>query len=220
MATPRLEILREPFAGAALLTGAVLGFLVMLFHPTGHELVQAADQAATIRRDRWVHALAIVAMGLQGLGAVGFVRRLAGVTLGLAELGAVAYALASVGGVIAALASGFMAPRLLAMGGGVPPPDLWRFNAHCNQVAAALYVVAGSVAIGAWSFADWRGALPRWLAGFGAVTSTLAAPLVVVGHLRLDVHGFGAVVLAQGVFWCGAGVVLWRGPAGSVGAAA
>lgn len=220
MTTPRLELDREPFAGAALLVAAVVGCVLMLFHPTGHELLQTAGQDAAVRRDRWVHALAIAVMGLQGLGAVGIVRRLAGGRLGLAELGAVAYALAGIGGVIAALASGFVAPRLLAMGDGVPPPELWQFNAHCNRVAAALYVVAGSVAIGAWSFAGWRGGLPRWLSGFGAVVSLLAALLVAVGHLRLDVHGFLAVVLAQGVFWGGAGIVLWRGRGASVGGAA
>lgn len=213
MSSSRPEFVREPFAGAALMVGAVLGFAIMLFHPTGHDLVQAAEQAAVVRRDRWVHALALVAMGLQGFGGIGIVRRLAGGRLGLAELGAVAFALAGVGGVIAALASGFVAPRLLAMGDGVPPPELWQFNAHCNRVAAALYVVAASVAIGVWSFAGWRGAWPRWLAGFGVVASLLAAGMVAAGHLRLDVHGFGAVVFAHGVFWGGAGIVLWRRPA-------
>lgn len=33
---------------------------------------------------------------------------------------------------------------------------------------------------------------------------------VLAGHLRLDVHGFGLIVLAQGVWLIGTGVLLWR----------
>jgi hypothetical protein len=33
---------------------------------------------------------------------------------------------------------------------------------------------------------------------------------VVIGHLRLDVHGFGAVVIAQGIWMITVGVLLAR----------
>jgi hypothetical protein len=44
----------------------------------------------------------------------------------------------------------------------------------------------------------------------GAIIGTLALLAVVIGHLRLDVHGFGAVVLSQGIWFITIGVLLAR----------
>lgn len=57
-------------------------------------------------------------------------------------------------------------------------------------------------------------ALRRGSGVFGCVVAGLALLALLSGHLRLDVHGFGAVVLAQaawlvliGLELCGAGAV-------------
>lgn len=49
--------------------------------------------------------------------------------------------------------------------------------------------------------------------GDGVVVAPLAAAMVAVGHLRLDIHGFAAILLGQAAWMAGAAVVLWRAPA-------
>ena len=80
-----------------------------------------------------------------------------------------------------------------------------------NQAFAKIFVVAASIAILAWSIAIVRSrALARGLGIYGIV---LAPPTVVAllsGHLRLDVHGMGAVVLTQAIWFVIAGASLCR----------
>jgi hypothetical protein len=87
---------------------------------------------------------------------------------------------------------------------------VWRLTRLLNQSFAMLFVLASTAGIVAWSLAGWRRGLPRWLSRFGVVGPVLVAALVVVGHLRLDVHGFFAVVLVQAVWTLGAALTLRR----------
>jgi uncharacterized membrane protein len=47
------------------------------------------------------------------------------------------------------------------------------------------------------------------LAGIGILLFLLS------GYLRLDIHGFGAVMLLTGIWYIVMGIVLWRTPATS-----
>lgn len=201
----------ERRCAAALLLGVAAGIGAMLFHPTGHELLSGVDRPAVVRRDQVVHAVAIAALVLQCFGLLGLTRRLRGAQFGAAEFAMVLYALATVAATVAALVSGFVAPGLLDIESG--RDAVWRSNRLLNRSCAALFVMASTAAIVAWSAAGWRRALPRWVSRFGVVGPVLVAGLVLVGHLRLDVHGFLAVVLVEAVWTVGVARSLRRPPA-------
>lgn len=202
---------RETVAGLLLLAAALVGTVVMGFHPTGHEL-RGPDAGAARVRNAVVHGLAITAILLQTCGALAIVRRVRAPAVGLAECAFVAQCAAAVGVTIAAICSGFVMPALLAehaaLDGSHPGQEVvWRFN----QAFARLFVVAGGAAILGWSVAGWRRGLHRATAVLGAVVGAGAALAVGAGHLRLDVHGMGAVVLAHQVWWACVGFWLLRG---------
>jgi hypothetical protein len=52
--------------------------------------------------------------------------------------------------------------------------------------------------------------LRRGTGAYGLVVATVALLALLSGHLRLDIHGFGAVVLAQGVWLVLVGLELMR----------
>jgi len=52
--------------------------------------------------------------------------------------------------------------------------------------------------------------LPRWIGAYGAILGPATIVALAAGHLRLDVHGFGLVVLLQSAWLVAAGIVLCR----------
>lgn len=186
---------RETFAAGVLLVSAVLGIAVMVVHPNGHQLRDAVDGNAMVARNSIVHAVAIAAVLLQTSGAVAIVRRSRGSSVGLAHLAFVLHCAGTAAVLIAGLCSGFVLPLFLDDG------KLSDLVFAMNQAFAKLYAVAGSASIAAWSVAGWRRSLPAATSSIGLLVGAPVAVLVAVGHLRLDVHGMGAVVLAQSVWW-------------------
>ena len=70
-----------------------------------------------------------------------------------------------------------------------------------NQAFSKLYSIGTSLAIVLWSVATLRsGGLSRAHAVYGIVISALITLGIVVGHLRLDVHGMAVVAVTQ-AFW-------------------
>jgi len=53
-------------------------------------------------------------------------------------------------------------------------------------------------------------ALAPALGIFGLVLAPLTILALLSGHVRLDVHGFGLIVVGQALWTIGAGVSLWR----------
>jgi hypothetical protein len=93
--------------------------------------------------------------------------------------------------------------------------DMWRavliLNGHLNQAFAMIFVVASSAAIVLWSAAILRSAgFSRPLGIYGCIIGPLTVIAVISGHIRLNVHGFGIVVLVQAVWFISAGVLLWK----------
>lgn len=186
---------RETFAACALLVGSALAVGVMAVHPDAHQLRDAVDGTAMVARNRLVHAVAIAAVLLQTSGALALVRRNRDGRVGLAHLAFVAQSAAAMAVTVAGLCSGFVLPEFLA------DAPMAGFVFAFNQAFAKLFAVAGSAAIAVWSVAGWRRGLPHAICGIGLVVGAPVALLVGVGHLRLDVHGMGALVLAQSVWW-------------------
>jgi hypothetical protein len=207
-------------SGLALITAMVGTIITMAFHPTGHGLQQ--DQFKHIELlNIAVHSLALFCIPVLFLGALGLTRRLASPNrLALAAL--VFHGFASVAVMLAAAMSGLVGTYVARQMTSSPPgaADTWHIAFHLsgymNQAFAQIFVVASSVAIVLWSVAMVRGnMLSRGLGIYGCIFGPLTAIAVLSGHLRLNVHGFGLVVLGQAAWFITAGVLLWRsaGPA-------
>lgn len=197
--------------GIALIASTTAGLVTMALHPLPHDVFGVSDPRGAVALGAYVHGLAIAATMIGFLGALALhVRTNDAARFSLSAL--VAYAFAAVAVIIAAAASGFVAGGL-ALAKEPPPHAVLQLAGLFNQAFAKIDVVAGSAAIFLWSIAIWRGrTLPRALALYGFVIGPVLALLVIAGHLRLDVHGFGAVVLLQGIWFAAAGVVLLRRP--------
>ncbi len=86
-----------------------------------------------------------------------------------------------------------------------------RYTFIWNQAFAQVFVVASSAAIVAWSAAAWHGrTLPLGLAIYGCILGPVTALALFSGHLPLDAHRFGAVMLGQSIWFVIAGGVLWN----------
>jgi len=73
-----------------------------------------------------------------------------------------------------------------------------------------VFVVASSSAILLWSISILRsGIFSRALGIYGSFVAPLTLIAVLSGHIRLNVHGFGMVVLGQAIWFISAGVLLW-----------
>ena len=208
---------RGTLGGTAMIAGAIMGLVTMLFHPTGHAV--ARDPAGQGALALAVHALAMLATPLAFYGGLALTRRLAPESE-LAELALVFYGASLVATVVAATASGLLAPPLVARtltldaDARVASDAVLRYNGSVNQAFARILVAASSIAIGLWSLVIVRARTMRRAIGvYGCVIAALALLALASGHLRLDVHGFGAVVLLQAVWLVAVGGELRRAAA-------
>ncbi|MBL8738284.1 MAG: hypothetical protein JNL12_17775 [Planctomycetes bacterium] len=191
-----------------MIVAALGGLLTMAFHPTAEGLLVAADPSLARRGNQAVHLLGIVSVLAMLHGTIGLTNALFGHRPGLVRTNLIAAGAAAAFASLAAIASGFVASSLLASGDR--DSAAWRANAATNQASAALFVVAFAVTVVVSSWFG-RGRLPRWLSAFGLGSSVLLLAALLLGHLRLGVHGFGVVVVAQSVWMFGTARVLWRG---------
>jgi hypothetical protein len=202
--------------GIALIAGFVGMIITMAFHPTGREALQSRTPGQMAMLVIAVHALGLLSLPATYFGAFGLSRRLGNEQRwGAAAL--ITFGFGAVAAMIAGAASGLIAPRILSR---MLAPDaadaaLWRvifnYTGLINQAFAIIYVVASSLAILLWSIQIVRSrAMAAGLGIYGCISATLIALAVAVGHLRLDVHGFGAVVIAQAIFFVPAAVSLMR----------
>ncbi|MBZ5508513.1 MAG: hypothetical protein LAO78_23900 [Acidobacteriia bacterium] len=202
-------------SGMALIAGMAGSIITMAFHPTGHDLVTPEHSASMMQLNVVVHSLALVCIPILFMGALGLTQRLASPNR-LALAGLVLFGFAEVAVMIAAVASGLVAPGLFHhMAADPGMADIWRavltLNGHLNQAFAQVYVVASSAAIVLWSAAILRsGTFSRPLGLYGCILGPLTVIAVLSGHIRLNVHGFGLVILGQALWLITAGVLLCK----------
>jgi hypothetical protein len=203
-------------AGLALIAGSCGMIITMAFHPHGH--VTSAELPSMIRMLILVHGLALACIPVMFLGTWGLSRRIATPSR-LDVAGLVLYAFGLIAVMGAAVADGLVTPRVLeqivASADSPSTMETWRmFSRYTfiwNQAFAQVFVVASSAAIIAWSAAVWRSRmLPLGLAIYGCILGLVTMVALFSGHLPLDVHGFGAVMLGQSIWFVIAGAVLWN----------
>jgi len=187
-----------------MIVGAIMGLLTMALHPGG---VDDALRAP-------LHAFAMMSMPIAFYGALVLTRRLAGAG-NYSELALVFYGAAMFAGVIAATASGLLLSLLAEKAATLEGPtrtmfnSLMWYNIHLNQVFAKVMVGASSVAIGLWSVDILRtGAMRRGVAVYGCIIAVAVFGALISGWLKMDIHGFGGVVLLQAIWLIAIGAEL------------
>ena len=205
-------------SGLALIAGAAGTTIAMAFHPTGHDLLASASESMT-HINVAVHAWAMVSLPLCFLGTTGLSQRLASpnrlALTGLAIYGFAIFAVMNAA-VFSGLAATEVARQITAAATG--SADVWRiafrYNGDLNQAFALVYIVASSTAIVLWSLAMLRsGVLSRGLGVYGCTCGLASLVAVLLGHHRLQVHGFGGFVfLTQAIWMVVAGSLLWNQP--------
>jgi hypothetical protein len=204
----------EQVYGGALIVGVVGMLVTAAFHPAGHQMLASKEAFAHVAAiGIAVHALALASTGVSAFGLVGLSRR-----LGIARLDVVgalvAFAMAVMGVIVAASASGFIAPvlgKMMFAADETARPVvryLFIYNGAINQAFAKFHTVASSVAILLWSAAMLRTQFSRLLGAVGCVIGLATLFVILTGRLPLNVHGFGVIVLTQGVWLAWAGVLL------------
>jgi len=205
---------RDRAAGAALIAGSLAGLVTMAFHPTGHALTSDFAQVAAI--NRMVHSLAIAGTIATFLGLLRLSRQIAN-GKALSDAALVSYGFGAVAVMFAAIASGFIATDLTAIvleaGGNARAAyePAFDFGWALNQASTKVFVVTTSIGIALWSVAMLRD--PAFGRGIG-ITGILvgsAATIATLSGLRMDIHGFGAIVLGHGIWLIWTGIRLFRG---------
>ncbi|MCC7003414.1 MAG: hypothetical protein IT357_14750 [Gemmatimonadaceae bacterium] len=205
----------EKNAGWMLIVGTLISFITMAMHPNAHLMLD--DFARFGPRNVFAHGIALVAVPLTLVGYGAVARRLLPYAGAWARLGHACLAVAQGAVSMAAVASGLIATtmvsRIRASTGA--EQDLARallgYTGAINQAFATVFVVGWSVAMIVWSVAIVRSAaLPRWLGWYGLMVGGVLLAVTAIGRLRLDVHHFGLIVLAQGVWTLAVGAQLVR----------
>ncbi|HYX53955.1 MAG TPA: hypothetical protein VE783_10935 [Candidatus Limnocylindrales bacterium] len=203
----------------ALIAGSAGLIITMAFHPTGHDFFVPGQLEHAIRINMAVHSLALASMPISFLGALGLSLFLNSSNR-LAMCALVCYGVAEIAGMNAGICSGFVASRMAQLSAAATgaTSDAWklalRYTGELNQAFAPVLVVATSVALILWSCAILRSAKGmRALAIYGLVIGSLTIIGVSSGHVRLNVHGFGVVVLTQSIWFVLMGVRLWNADA-------
>jgi hypothetical protein len=193
-------------AGLALMAGSLGGILTMAIHPTAGGPMTPDQISRLAVMSAIAHSLAMISFVAIFLGACGLVRRIAAADR-LAFSGLVVYGVACIAVLIATAVSGFIVPAMIQqMARDIPNVPIWKILIsgvfQFNQAFSRIYTVAGSVAMILWSASALRnGGLSRKVAIYGCVISPIIILAIVSGRLRLDVHGMGAVVLGQAIWF-------------------
>ena len=171
-------------AAALLMTGVLLPLLVLVMHPTGHDLVHDPDGRMRAI-NTLVHGIAIACLPLLATGLAGLCAWLC--WSAIASLAFAVYLLFSACNLVAAMMSGFVATRLLSSD-TTPDASLLHFTHAINQAFATSAVVAAGTAFVLWGLALHRRGKP-WLAAQGVAIGIAQVVGNLSGLLQLDVTG-------------------------------
>ena len=206
-------------AGIILGLGSIIMLLFMALHPVVHAhdpggLV--AEMARIEAINAVVHGTLLGNQGLILLGLLGFAERL-GLRRTLVRAGLIAAAMGTIALSGAALLNGFILPGLVAghAGGGGSFEALPPLLMLAHQTSVALIYVgipAMSAAVLAWSLVLMRrGGASSAIGGAGVICALLPVIALATGHLPINVHGFGAFVLVQSIWYLAIALQMVRG---------
>lgn len=202
-------------AGAlALILGTVAMLGVMALHPSG--VPHDADAGRVMLLGIVVHGVAIAVAPVLTFGMFALSRSI-GFANPAASLAFFFYLFGAITVMLAATMSGLVAPRLIQSLTAATGADkdlmhgLLRLEWYLNQSFATLHVAFFSGALVLYALA-WpeKGVLAAAIQIAGFLVGLGVFGWLVSGTLTLNVHGMGAVVVAQGAWFVLAGIGLWR----------
>ena len=211
----------ERKAAIAIIAGSLGGMLTMAIHPQGAAGLtpDQANHLATM--SAIAHSIAMVSFLLLFLGACGLTCRLTSIDSTAIDKSRLPFAALVTFGfscfaiLIATTVSGFIVPSILRHMVYDAPATQPEYRLiisaifQFNQAFSKIYSVGASAAIALWSLAAIRyGGLSRGLATYGCIVSPLIVLGILVGHLRLDIHGMAVIVLAHATWWIIAAIQL------------
>jgi hypothetical protein len=210
---------QNSIAGVALIAGVLGLLLTMVFHPTGSDFAGGSEALArAMHRAVGSHGLALVSIPITLFGFLGLSRWL-GLDRTPVTVAFLLYAISAAALLCAALFSGFVAPELIRKSSGAesPEPSVWHallaYNFLLNQAFAKVGVAAFSGAMIFWSASLPRsGALARTSQILGIAIGTVTLAALAHGVVRLDVRGFGLIVLTEAAWILPVAVLLLRAP--------
>jgi hypothetical protein len=208
----------ERLSGIALIVGSIASIITMSFHPTGQQVIESGPESASVRAAVAVHALAMFSLPILFMGAAGLSKYLQrGGRMVVAAL--TIYGFGSIAAMNAAVVSGLVAPGLahrLAIGSDAANDlrrTLFRYTADLNRGFALVFVIASSIAILLWSLSMLKVNIGlRRVSIYGCFIGPVVIIAVLSGHIRMNVHGFGAIVLSQTIWQVVVGTHLTRKP--------
>lgn len=205
--------------GIALIAGTLGAVITMFFHPTGRDLLGQPDDVA--RGNEFItiaaHSLGLVSLPIIFFGFTGLSRRLDSKSP-LVSAALIAHGLGTMAAVNAAVINGLVGPILTRK---IIEADaqaqtflqmLLMNNSLLNQAFTKVYIVGVAAAFILWSVRLLKMEnFARIIAIPGLIIGVITLSAVFSGHLRLDVHGFGAIVFAQSIWTILIGIFLIRG---------
>jgi hypothetical protein len=209
-------------SGTVLIAGSLGYIITMALHPVASHSLTVEQTQRLFALSGAVHSIAMVSTLLLFLGACGLARRIAAADR-LAFAGTVTFGFACVSILVATAVSGFVIPSIMKemSRDASAAAHQWQIVAagifQINQALARIYSVGASLAVILWSVSALRnGGFGRGVAAYGCIISPLIILAIGSGHLRLDVHGMGAVAIAQGIWFILVGSQLCSRPAGRI----
>jgi hypothetical protein len=207
---------RSPY-GLALIVGTIGYVATMALHPVGITNVSSEVLTRENQITVAVHALGLLSLPVVLFGLFGLSRR-TGWHRPSTQFAFITYCLSVVAVMLAAAADGLIGPALLQKTIGANEATLqslrtaFEFNYQINQAFAKVFVVGAAIAIISWSYAVASlGVFERRVAWFGWFVGLASLAGLLSGHVRMDVHGFGAIVLMQAIWNIALGVSMMRG---------
>jgi hypothetical protein len=205
-------------AGFVLGLGSIIMLAFMALHPTVHAhgaAGLASEMSRVAVRNAVVHGTLIANLGLMLLGLLGLADRL-GLGRMLVRAGIIAAAMGTITLNGAALLNGFVTPSLVARyaDAGASFDELHPVLLLAHECSVAL-VHAGIPALSAAVLALsivllGRGGASRLIGALGVICALLPVVAQASGNLPVDVHGFGAFVLVQSIWYMATAVQLIR----------
>lgn len=209
-----------PRGSAACIVAGTVGMLgVMAVHPSPHShdltgfLREAVDGALL---NRVVHGAAIASVWVAFAGLLGFAAAM-GMRHALVRLGLVVLTVGFAAWTGAATVNGVVLPWLAERYVDTNPATvescrpLLVLCTAANRACDHIGIVAVGTAFVLWSIVLMRSRATLGLAIAGLVCGLGPIAFLFAGRLSMTVHGFGAVVLAQSIWFIAAAVTLARG---------
>ena len=191
--------------------------VTMAHHPTGKDMFAPGRFESVALLNIAAHSLGLLCIPVLFLGGLSLTRRLMSPDR-YSVVGIVFYGFALVAVMNAAVASGLIAPGVgrfildADAGSNAGASQAWRvafnLNGLMNQAFAKVFVVASSIAILFWSLAMQRVNIWKPVAIYGLFLAPATILALVSGRLRMDVHGFGMLVVLQAIWFIGVGFAM------------